>query len=287
MPSNTRNVKLGVCSVTFDGVDLGYTQGGVEVTVATETKKVMVDQFGNSEIDEVIMGRTCHAKVPLAETTLQNLVRIMPGATLVATGAAAATGTVTFSTAVPVTTDKVTVNGVDFTFKTSPVTVNDIAIPATFTLAAAALAAAINLSIDPLVDQITATVAGPIVTITQDDAGVAGNATTLAKTFATGANCTVSGATLSGGTDATKMKVTVPHSIGTSLLSIAKKLTLHPIANLPTNKSEDFVIPLAQTPGAMNFAYKFDSERIFNVEFTAYPDSVSKLLFIVGDETAT
>lgn len=287
MPSNTRNVKLGVCSVTFDGVDLGYTQGGVEVTVATETKKVMVDQFGNSEIDEVIMGRTCHAKVPLAETTLQNLVRIMPGATLVATGATQATATVTFSTAVPVTTDKVTVNGVDFTFKTSPLTVNDIAIPATFTLAAAALAAAINLSIDPLVDQITATVAGPIVTLTADDAGVAGNAVTLAKTFATGANCTVSGATLSGGADATKMKVTVPHAIGTSLLSIAKKLTLHPIANLPTNKSEDFVMPLSQTPGAINFAYKFDSERIFNVEFTAYPDSVSKLLFIIGDETAT
>src|SRR4051812_23802129 len=111
MASNTENVKLGVCLVTFDGVDLGYTKGGVDVEVATETKKVMVDQFGNSEINEVIMGRTCRAKVPLAETTLENLARIMPGSTLVTAGGVKATGTATFSTAAPIDGDKVTVNG--------------------------------------------------------------------------------------------------------------------------------------------------------------------------------
>ena len=57
MSSNTENVKLGVCSVTFDGVDLGYTKGGVDVTIATTTKEVMVDQFGQSEINEYMKGR--------------------------------------------------------------------------------------------------------------------------------------------------------------------------------------------------------------------------------------
>jgi hypothetical protein len=82
MTSSTTNVKVGACRVTFDGVDLGYTQGGVEVMVTTETHKVNVDQFGKSIINEIIMGRTISVKVPLAETTLENLVKIMPGAVL-------------------------------------------------------------------------------------------------------------------------------------------------------------------------------------------------------------
>jgi hypothetical protein len=86
MASDTKNVKLGVCLVYFGGTDLGYTKGGVEVEVQTETHEVQVDQFGKSPIDEVIMGRTVTAKVPLAETTLENLVAIMPGAKLVGTG---------------------------------------------------------------------------------------------------------------------------------------------------------------------------------------------------------
>lgn len=83
MASDIKNVKLGVCKVTFDGQDLGYTKGGVEVSVKTETHKVMVDQFGKTPINEYIMGREVSVKAPLAETTLENLVKIMPGATLV------------------------------------------------------------------------------------------------------------------------------------------------------------------------------------------------------------
>lgn len=290
MPSNTQNVKMGVCQVTFDGVDLGYTKGGVEVTVATETKPITVDQFGSAPINDLIMGRTCKVKLPLAETTLENLVRIMPGATLVGTGGAKATDTVTFSTAAPVNGDKVTVNGVDFTFKTTPTpgNVTEMAIPATVNASATALAAAINACIDPKVSTITAVAASAVVTITADDAGIAGNAVTVTKTFVTGANCTVATATLTGGTDATVKKVTVPSSIGTSLLSLAKKLVIHPSGNDAENRTDDFTIPLAMTPGAMQFAYKVDQERIFDCEFMAYPDSSNNnILFVVGDETAS
>jgi hypothetical protein len=86
MASDTKNVKLGVCKVFFDDNDLGYTQGGVEVTVSSETHKVEVDQFGKTPINEYVMGRSVTAKVPLAETTLENLAAIMPGATLVTDG---------------------------------------------------------------------------------------------------------------------------------------------------------------------------------------------------------
>ena len=83
MASDTKNVKLGVCRVSYNGVDLGYTKGGVEVSVKTETHKVLIDQFGKTPINEYVMGREVTVKCPLAETTLDNLVKIMPGATLV------------------------------------------------------------------------------------------------------------------------------------------------------------------------------------------------------------
>lgn len=171
MPSDTQNVKLGVCTITFDGADLGYTKGGVSVEVQTETHKVQVDQFGNSPINEYILSRNVTVTVPLAETTLENLVAIMPGATLV--------------------TDTVT---------------------------------------------------------------------------------------------PTKKKVVVTNAIGTSLLDTAAKLTLHPISNAPTDKSDDFVIPLAATAGQVQYSFKLDEERIYNVTFTGYPDPTTKTLFVVGDE---
>lgn len=86
MASSTENVKLGVCSVLFNEVDLGFTKGGVEVEVTTDTHEVTVDQMGETPIDEIITGRKVSVKVPLAETTLENLVRIMPGATLITDG---------------------------------------------------------------------------------------------------------------------------------------------------------------------------------------------------------
>ena len=167
MASDTKNVKLGVCKIFFDGQDLGYTKGGVEVTVTTETFKVEVDQFGKTPIREYIMGRQVSVKAPLAETTIQNMAALMPGATV------------------------------------------------------------------------------------------------------------------SGAPGAEVLSVTT--GAGTDLLTLAKVLRLHPIALPDANKSEDFVIYRAATPGALNFAYKLDAERIFNADFMGYPDPATGKLFAIGD----
>jgi len=172
--SDTQNVKLGVCKVTFNGVDLGYTKGGVEVSVSTETHKVEIDQFGKTVINELIMSRNVQVKVPLAETTLENLVATMPGATLV--------------------TD----------------------------------------AIDP-----------------------------------------------------TSKRVDVSTAIGTNLLALAQTLVLHPIALADSDKSEDFTVHKAATAGALQFAYKLEEERVFNVEFNGYPDVANgSKLFSYGDPDA-
>ncbi|NYZ17212.1 hypothetical protein HL658_32100 [Azospirillum sp. RWY-5-1] len=84
MPSDVRNVKLGACRISYNGQDLGFTKGGVEVEVTTQTKTVVVDQDGTSAVNEFITGRGIKVKAPLAETTIDNLAHIMPAAALTA-----------------------------------------------------------------------------------------------------------------------------------------------------------------------------------------------------------
>jgi hypothetical protein len=175
MASSTENIRMGTCKILFDGVDLGFTSGGVEVAVATTTHETKVDQFGDTVANEYIMGRTITITVPLIETTLDNMAAIIPGSELVSSG---------------------------------------------------------------------------------------------------------SGPTL-------KKKVLVKSGTGISLLDLAKEMVLHPIAKPDNDTSEDLVIPLCATAGAMNFAYKYDSERVFNCEFKGYPDSTTGVLFIYGDKTVT
>lgn len=114
-----------------------------------------------------------------------------------------ASATVTLANAVPVDGDLVTIAGVDVTFLDAPDPDNslEVAIGATLAESAANLAQAINDSRNDfgVAGGVTASVAGAVVTVRSP--GTAGNAVTLTKTFATGANATVSGSPLSGGTD--------------------------------------------------------------------------------------
>lgn len=282
MASDTKNVKLGVCSINFDGKDLGYTQGGVEVMVTTDTHEVEVDQFGKTIINEIIMKRDVKVKVPLAETTLENLVAIMPGAVLVTDGSKA-TGTITIATQ-PTNGQTIVVNGKTFTFKTVATGPADVLIGANAAGSAANLAATLNASQDPAIAVADYTASASVVTVTYGERGTVGNAFTIA-TGTAGASVTVSGATLSGGVDVTKSRVDVSTGIGTSLLGIAKTLVLHPTANAANDLSDDFVVPLAATAGALQFSYEVDKERTYPVEFTGYPDGQGKL-FYVGDPNA-
>ena len=277
--SSTKNVKLGVCKVYFGGVDLGLTSGGVDVTVKTDTHKVLVDQFGKTPINEYIMGREVMVKVPLAETTLDNMVRIMPGATL-STDGVKASAVITF-TAVPTAGNTIAVtdtNGLTttFTFETVPVLNTDIGIEATI---AATIAAAQEVMTAELNDAISF-VAGPTsLTVNYGFYGTAGNSVAL---VGTGTGFTAP-ATLTGGTAATHMQAVAPTGIGTNLLSIAQTLVLHPVANLATDHSEDFTVYQAATAGALNFAYQLEKERVYSCEFNGYPDGQGRLFAVGGN----
>lgn len=289
MASNTKNVKLGVCKVIYGGVDLGYTKGGVDVTVKTDTHKVNIDQFGKTPVNEYLMGRDITVKAPLAETTLDNLVATMPGATLTATGGTVASGTITVTTN-PTANDTIVVNGKTITFKASASVDGEVTIGATAAATAANLAAALAASTDPLVAAASYSVAAAVVTVkygsvlvygTTGQQSADGNGYTLSAGTA-GVKVTLSGATLTGGADPTSKCVDVTTGVGVDLLSIAKELRLHPIAKADSDKSEDFVVPKAATSGALNFAYKLEDERVYNAEFGGYPDPETGKLFRIG-----
>lgn len=80
------NVKVGACSVTFNGVDLGHTKGGVEVNYEPTWHEVQVDKYGETVVQKVLMGERLTAKVPLAELTIANLKVAMPEGTFAGAG---------------------------------------------------------------------------------------------------------------------------------------------------------------------------------------------------------
>ncbi len=83
MTSSVENVKLGACNVTFDSVNLGFTKGGTKVSFQTQKKSITVDQFGQTIMNDIIMGRTGTVSVPMAETDIVKLAKVIQGATIV------------------------------------------------------------------------------------------------------------------------------------------------------------------------------------------------------------
>lgn len=81
MAADVTNVKVGACSVTFNGVDLGHTKGGVEVSYEPIYHDVSVDKYGETVVEKYLIGEKITAKVPLAELTIANLKVAMPQGT--------------------------------------------------------------------------------------------------------------------------------------------------------------------------------------------------------------
>lgn len=296
MSSSTKNVKLGVCKVYLGGQDLGFTQGGVEVAVTTDTHMVNVDQFGKTTVNELIMGRNVKVKCPLAETTVRNVIATMPGSTLFSDGAQASAN-LTFTVPVAATVFAVGAQGFTFTATTvakpsGPYQVQLASTPAQSVQnamdtinRALVYSTATGTVLNNAVSGITASIAAAtplVINLTAGDPGVAGNSVTITPVTATLGVTGPAGGLFSGGVAETKVRVETTTGVGLDLLSISKVLRLHPTSKADTDFSDDFVVYQAATAGALTYAYKVDAERVFNVEFMGYPDAQNRL-FAVGD----
>lgn len=73
------NFALGVCTVTYGGIDLGKTQGFVDVNIKLNTlanKGVLL--YGNTPVEHYDLGTEIDVVVPLAEYTLSNISVALP-----------------------------------------------------------------------------------------------------------------------------------------------------------------------------------------------------------------
>lgn len=66
-------IKTGPCSVTFKGMPLGHTMGGVRFNIAPQTRDRNVDEYGDHRADIVHTGDDVTISTTLAETSLSVL----------------------------------------------------------------------------------------------------------------------------------------------------------------------------------------------------------------------
>lgn len=75
------NVPIGPAIVKFGKTNptvFDITKGGIVLTLETEVHDSTVDQFGNTPVKSVILGRNLQVIVPMAEYDLQKLSVAMP-----------------------------------------------------------------------------------------------------------------------------------------------------------------------------------------------------------------
>lgn len=68
----------GPCRVTFDGVDIGHTLGGITLQSNREFTKVMVDRYGSTPVDFVLNGTELTIELTLAQPDYRQLDLSMP-----------------------------------------------------------------------------------------------------------------------------------------------------------------------------------------------------------------
>ncbi|WP_438979901.1 hypothetical protein [Polynucleobacter sp.] len=71
--SSIANVRIGPCSVTYGGVNLGHTKDGATLKIDRKFKELNVDQYGNSPVDLALTGNEMTIVVSLAEPEVDNL----------------------------------------------------------------------------------------------------------------------------------------------------------------------------------------------------------------------
>lgn len=77
------NFSLGICTVNYGGVNLGKTQGFVDVKIKLNTfAKKEVLPFGDTPVEHYDLGPEIEAIIPLAEYTLSNISVALPKGTL-------------------------------------------------------------------------------------------------------------------------------------------------------------------------------------------------------------
>lgn len=70
--------RLGTCRVHYGDKDMGFTKGGVQVTITVDQYDVVVDEYGVVPVDVIDRGTTISAVVPVAQASFANYQKAYP-----------------------------------------------------------------------------------------------------------------------------------------------------------------------------------------------------------------
>jgi hypothetical protein len=73
------DIPIGACTLTWGGVSLGLTSGGVKLNVAFELKRLNDDQFGNVLSDDMIVKTSASVVCTIAQAKIDGLIEMLPG----------------------------------------------------------------------------------------------------------------------------------------------------------------------------------------------------------------
>jgi len=76
--ANIQNVRMGVCSIVWNGVDVGHTLGGTKVTITRKLTPLKVDKYGDSNVDMVVTDVQMEAEAKVAEPVVALLKNAIP-----------------------------------------------------------------------------------------------------------------------------------------------------------------------------------------------------------------
>lgn len=277
MASDTRNIEIGVARVSYKGVDLGLTKGGVTVSVETEMNTKRIDHFGSISIRDYIISRLVSVTVPMAEMTYANIASAIPGSSIILNGGAAATGSILHSNTLA-DGEFLTIEGKRFTYRQFPVLTNEIQLGATASETAANAAAVLSAQQTPSISRVNYSSSGASLLFEYIGFGEVGNEF---KINSSNTNSVVS--FMTGGVDPDG-GVRVDLGIGTDTAKNAGELVLHPIDRLPNDTAQDITIPLAAASGSVGWNFDLDNVRVTSALFKAYPTTANHLLYIGNKE---
>ena len=81
MPNTDKPLDLlGPCTVTFNAVDVGKTEGSVQFSHQTSQMEIHNDQAGETPVDRVEMGGQLSVVVPLTQASYAQLEAVIQGA---------------------------------------------------------------------------------------------------------------------------------------------------------------------------------------------------------------
>ncbi len=80
--TNLKSIRLGQCDITYNSVALGYTAGGVVVSIQNDVQETMIDEYGTAPVKSHHKGTRIEVKAILSEYAYNLLSKVINGAVL-------------------------------------------------------------------------------------------------------------------------------------------------------------------------------------------------------------